>query len=318
MMTAIRKHFAAAAAAAALLLGLSGCGPDYATEETRLVNYRLDRIEEGRGRGAILMIPIHGVISSDDGGAPAAIAMLRQLRTRGEPSGIKAIILHVDSPGGGVTASDTLANEVRLCRDKGYKVVAFFSDTAASGAYYASAGADRIVARPTGIVGSIGVIMMHFDAQKLLTERLGVRDESVVSGPFKGAPTVFRPMTPEERAYLQNIVDSLHARFVKTVVDGRRMKEADVRKVADGRVFTAEQALAAGLIDAIGQREEAIAEARKLAGADCPVFFYRREPGLLERLIDGQVRAGSGPVPDEARTLLKLALDARPLYLWRP
>jgi protease-4 len=262
------------------------------------------------------MVPIHGVIASEDGGAPAAIAMLRRLHTRNEPSGIRVVLLHVDSPGGDVTASDVLAHEVRRCREKGYKVVAFFGDTAASGAYYASAGADRIVARPTSIVGSIGVIMMHFDAQKLLTERLGVRDESVVSGPYKEVPSLFRPMTPEERAYMQNIVDALYARFVKTVADGRRMKEADVRKVADGRVFTADQALASGLIDAIGQREEAIAEARRLAGEDADVLCYRREPGFFEQLMKGQ--AGASPVPREAQTLLRLALSSRPLYLWRP
>jgi len=311
-----RISLLAAALTALAGIFLAGCGPDYTTEEARLANYRLEKVERGKGRSSILMIPIHGVISSEDGAAPPAIAMLRQLRTENEPSGIKAVILHLDSPGGDVTASDVLAHEIRLCRDKGYKFVAFCGDTCASGAYYAAAGADRIVARPTSIVGSIGVIMMHFDAQKLLTERLGVRDESVVSGPYKEVPSIFRPMTPEERAYMQNIVDALYARFVKTVADGRRMKEADVRKAADGRVFTAEQAKALGLVDVIGQREEAIAEARKLAGEDASVLFYRREPSFWERLMQGQAQAS--PVPREAQTLMKLALASRPLYLWRP
>lgn len=312
------RHISMLAAAMTALAGmfLAGCGPDYVTEEARLSNYSLEKVERGKGRASILMIPVHGVITSGEGAAPPAIAMLRQLRTEGVPSGIKVVILHLDSPGGDVTTSDVLAHEVRLCREKGYKFVAFCSDTAASGAYYIAAGADRIVARPTSIVGSIGVIMMHFDAQKLLTERLGVRDESVVSGPYKEVPSFFRPMTAEERAYLQNIVDALYTRFVKTVADGRRMKEADVRKVADGRVFTAEQAKALGLVDAIGQREEAIAEARKLAGEDAGVLYYRREPGFFERLMSGQAQAS--PIPREAQTLMKLALASRPLYLWRP
>jgi protease-4 len=305
-----------AAVTASAGIFLAGCRSDYTTEEARLASYSLEKVERGKGRASILMIPIHGVISSEDGAAPPAIAMLRQLRTENEPSGIKVVILHLDSPGGDVTASDVLAHEVRLCREKHYKFVAFCGDTCASGAYYLAAGADRIVARPTSIVGSIGVIMMHFDAQKLLTERLGVRDESVTSGPYKDVPSFFRPMTAEERAYMKNIVDTLYARFVKVVADGRKMKEADVRKVADGRVFTAEQALANGLIDVIGQREEAIAEARKLAGEDAGVLFYRREPSFWERLTEGQAKAS--PVPREAETLMKLALRARPLYLWRP
>jgi protease IV len=299
-----------------LLVLAAGCGPGYVTEEARLTNYELETVERGKGGDSILMVPVHGVISSTDGGAPAAIAILRQLRTRNEPSGIKVILLHVDSPGGDVTASDVLAHEVKLCRDKGYKVVAFFGDNAASGAYYASAGADRIVARPTSIVGSIGVIMMHFDAQKLLTERLGVRDESVVSGPYKEVPSFFRPMTPEERAYMQNIVDALFARFVKTVAEGRGLTEAEVRKFADGRVFTAEQAKELRLVDRIGQREEAIAEARKLAGEDASVLYYRREPGFFEQLMKGSAEAS--PVPREAQTLMRMALESRPLYLWRP
>jgi protease-4 len=307
----------ALAASAALAAALAGCRSDYTTEEAKLSNYALERVERGKASASILMVPVHGVIASEDGAAPAAIAMLRQLRTENEPSGIKVVILHLDSPGGDVTASDVLAHEVRLCREKGYKFVAFCGDTCASGAYYLAAGADRIVARPTSIVGSIGVIMMHFDAQKLLTERLGVRDESVTSGPYKEVPSFFRPMTEPERKYLQNIVNALYDRFVKTVVDGRKkLKEADVRALADGRVFTAEQALANGLIDAIGQREEAIAEARKLAGEDASVLYYRREPGFWERLTQGEAKAS--PIPREAETLMKLALRARPLYLWQP
>jgi protease-4 len=294
----------------------AGCGPSYTTEEARLTNYRLETVERGRGSASVLMIPIHGVIASEDGGAPAAIAMLRQLRTRGEPSGIKVILLHVDSPGGDVTTSDVLAHELRKCRERGYKVVAFCGDTAASGAYYASAGADRIVARPTSVCGSIGVIMMHFDAEKLLVEKVGVRDESIVSGPYKETPSIFRPMTAEERAYLQNIVDQLYGRFVKTVADGRKLKEADVRKLADGRVYLAEEAKRLGLIDEIGQRDEAIAAARKLAGEDSTVIAYCHQPGLLAELFRSQAR--SSPVPEELETLARMALHPRLLYLWRP
>ncbi len=299
-----------------MLALVAGCGRTYTTEEARLSNYRLEVVERGRGHASVLMVPIHGIIAPEGSSAPATIAMLRQLRTLDEPSGIKVILLHVDSPGGDVTTSDVLAHEVKMCQQKGYKVVAFYGDTAASGAYYATAGADRIVARPTSIVGSIGVIMMLFDAQKLLNDKLGVEDQSVVSGPYKDVPSVFRPMTEKERAYMQNIVDSLYGRFVDTVAEGRNLSPAEVRKIGDGRVYTARQAEELGLIDSIGQREEAIAAARRLAGEDATVIFFRREPSFLEQLVKGG--AASGPLPREVQTLMDLALSARPLYLWRP
>jgi protease-4 len=304
--------------AAAAVLALSGCGRGpYTTEDGSLRDYDLEVVESGSGGERILLVPVHGIIASGEGSAPVAINTLRQLRSEDRPRGIRAVILHVDSPGGDVTTSDILADEVRLCREKGIKVVAFFGDTAASGAYYASAGADRIVARPTCICGSIGVIMMHFDAQKLLVDRLGVRDESIVSGPYKEVPSFFRPLKPEERAYLQNIIDHLYGRFVKVVVDGRRLKEADVRKLADGRVYTAEESLKLGLVDQIGQRDEAIAEARKLAGVeDAAVVSYRRVPSLFETLLHGESRAA--PIPREVATLARLALEPKMLYLWRP
>ena len=306
----------ATACGCAVVLLLVGCGRPYTTEEARLANYQLETVERGRGPASVLMIPVHGIIAPDEGAAPATIAILRQLRTEGRPGGIKAVILHVDSPGGDVTTCDVIADEIRKCRQKGIKFVAFFGDLAASGGYYVSAGADRIVARPTSIAGSIGVIMMHFDAQKLLTEKLGVRDESLTSGAYKEVPSIFRPMTAEERAYLQNIVNSLYEHFVKVVADGRKLKPEEVRKLADGRVYTAEEAKRLGLVDQIGQRDEAIAAAREFAGSDATVVFYRRQPSFLERLWEGEAKAS--PVPREVQTLMRLAVQPRLLYLWRP
>ncbi len=292
-------------------------GLRYAGADNGMAGYSLDVEEPGKGPKSILMIPVHGVIVPDEGAGPAVISQLRQLRSEGHPSGIKVVLLHVDTPGGDVTTCDIIDSEIQLCRAQGYKFVAFFGDLAASGGYYVSARANTIIARPTSICGSIGVIMMHFDAQKLLTEKLGVRNESITSGPYKDVPSLFRPMTPEERAYMQNIVDQLYARFVGIVADGRKMKEVDVRKFADGRVFLPEEARKLGLIDRIGHRDDAIAEARKLAGdPEATVVVYRRRPSPLEALLQGG--ADSGPVPREVQTLAKLALHPRMLYLWRP
>ena len=139
----------------------------------------------------------------------------------------------------------------------------------------------------------------------------------MISGPYKDVPSLFRAMTPEERAYMQNIVDKLYARFVGIVADGRGMKEVDVRKFADGRVFLADEAKKLGLIDDIGHRDMAIAEARRLAGSsDAAVMIYRRKISPLEALLQGG--ANSGPLPREAQTMARMALHPRMLFLWRP
>jgi protease-4 len=285
--------------------------------EEDMAGYNLEVEEQGKGSRSILMIPVHGMIVPDEGCGPAVISQLRQLRSNGRPGGIRVVLLDVDSPGGDVTTCDVIDDEIQKCREAGYKFVAFFGDLAASGGYYVSARADRIVARPTSICGSIGVLMLHFDAGKLMTEKLGVRDESIVSGPFKDVPSFFRPMTLEERAYMQNLVDQLYARFVSVVADGRGLKEVDVRKFADGKVFVPEEARRLRLIDDIGHRDLAISAARGLAeDPQATVLTYRRKISPLQALL--QSGASAGPLPREAQALTRLALHPRMLYLWRP
>jgi protease-4 len=288
----------------------------YFTEEGGLAGYELQVEESGKGARSVLLIPVHGIISSAEGTGPVVISQLRRLRQDSRPGGVKVVLLHVDSPGGDVTTCDIIDDEIQKCKAKGIRFVAFFSDTAASGGYYVSARADKIIARRTSITGSIGVILLHFDAQKLLTEKLGVKDESVTSGPFKDVPSFFRPMSPEERAYMQNIVDKLYARFVEVVAQGRGLKEVDVRKFADGRVFLAEEAQKLKIIDRVGTRDDAVAEARKLAGEDATVIVYRRRPSPLQLLLQGGVR--QSPMPRELATLADFAAQGRFLYLWRP
>jgi len=303
--------------AAVLVVGHLLGGSGFATEEGAVAGYNLEVEEQGKGPKSILMIPVHGLIVPNEGAGPAVISQLRQLRKDRRPADIRVVLLHVDSPGGDVTTCDIIDDEIQKCKEQGYKFVAFFSDLAASGGYYVSARADCIVARPTSVCGSIGVIMLHFDAQKLLTEKLGVRDESIISGPYKDVPSFFRPMTPEERAYMQNLVDKLYARFVGIVAAGRGLKETQVRQFADGRIFLAEEAQKLGLVDQLGQRDDALAAARKLAGDPAAsVLIYRRKLSPLQALLQGGAK--SGPLPREAETLARLALHPRMLYLWRP
>lgn len=272
--------------------------------------------EPGTGADRVLLVPIIGALMPEKGAAPEALRRLRRLRVQGEPQRVKAVILEVDSPGGAIGICDALAEEVALCRRKGVTVVAFFRDVAASGGYYVSARADRIVAQPTAVTGSIGVLFMHLNMEKLLSERLGIRDESVTSGAYKTVPSVFRPMTDKERQYLQGIVDAMYKRFVAVVAQGRRLPEAKVREFADGRIFTAAQALELGMIDEIGYRDAAIAAARKAAGPDAPVLAFRRRGGLLRSLLGARGRPGT--LPESLDALVDAAANRRLCYLWNP
>ena len=167
----------------------------------------------------------------------------------------KALLVAIDSPGGSVGGGEALHGAlVRLGKRK--PVVAVMRGTAASAAYMAAVGTERIWARDSTVTGSIGVLLQTLDSSELLA-RLGVRGEALVSGPLKAQPNPFQPLSPEGRAALQGVIMDLYDQFVAMVVEGRKLPEAKVRALADGRVFTGRQALAVGLIDAIGGEREA-------------------------------------------------------------
>lgn len=285
------------------------------------------------GPSKIVLIEVHGAIME---GAASPFAMgpgivesaVKQLQTASADSNVKAVILSVDSPGGGVTASDVIHHAVQAVRDAGKPVVVHMRDLAASGGYYISAPANTIIASPTTVTGSIGVILSTFNAQTLVEDKLGIKQDNIVSGPHKDILSMTRAMTPEERAILQAIVDDMYKRFVDIVQQGRNghanfpADRAGVEKIADGRVYTAGQALKLGLVDAIGYRDEAIAEARKLANApDAQVIQYHRVTGLLSALSakggeGGGVNINAGVQIDAAG--LGQAGTPRMEYRWAP
>ena len=167
----------------------------------------------------------------------------------------KALLVAIDSPGGSVGGGEALHDALlRLGKDK--PVVAVMRGTAASAAYMAAVGTQRIWARDSTVTGSIGVLLQTLDSSELLA-RLGVRGEALVSGPLKAQPNPFQPLSPEGRAALQSVIMDLYDQFVAMVVAGRKLPEEKVRALADGRVFTGRQALAVGLVDAIGGEREA-------------------------------------------------------------
>ncbi|MCL5421730.1 MAG: signal peptide peptidase SppA [Nitrospirae bacterium] len=180
-----------------------------------------------------------------------------------DPS-IKAIVLRVDSPGGAVAPSQEIYEEVRKATAK-KKVVVSMGSLAASGGYYISSPASKIVANPGTLTGSIGVIMEIPNIEGLMN-KVGVKTEVIKSGRHKDIASMFRGIGKEERVILQGVLDDVHEQFIKSVAEGRKMVLEDVRKIADGRIFTGKQALAIGLVDELGNLEDHLPAPAKLAG----------------------------------------------------
>jgi protease-4 len=199
---------------------------------------------------------------------------------------IKAIVLRIDSPGGGVGPSQEIFEEVKKAADKKPLVVSMGS-VAASGGYYIAVPARRILANPGTITGSIGVLMEFTNFQELL-QKIGLKSHVVKSGEHKDIGSPVRPMTEEDRQILQSLIDDVHQQFMTAVAEGRKMEEQKVRALADGRIFTGRQALAAGLIDELGNLQDAVAAAANMAGISGePKVVYppRERPGFIEYLI---------------------------------
>jgi protease-4 len=209
---------------------------------------------------------------------------------------VKAIVLRVDSPGGGVGPSQEIYEEVRKAV-KIKPVVVSMGSVAASGGYYIAAPARRILANPGSITGSIGVIMEFTNFQELL-QKIGLRSDVVKSGEHKDIGSPIRPMTDSDRKILQTMIDDVHAQFVDAVAEGRKMDPDIVRSLADGRIFTGRQAMAAGLVDELGNLQDAIDLAAELAGIEGePKVVYPPEEksGILDYLIQetiSQLRHG--------------------------
>jgi protease-4 len=220
---------------------------------------------------------------------------------------IKAIVLRVDSPGGAVAPSQEIYEEVRKAVAK-KKVLVSMGSVAASGGYYIASPATRIIANPGTLTGSIGVIMEIPNIEGLMN-KLGIKTEVVKSGKHKDIASIFRGIGKEEREILQGVLDNVHTQFIKAVAEGRKMLPSDVEKIADGRVFTGEQALKAGLIDELGNLEDAVQAAAKLSGIKGePVIVSKKERFSLIDLIRERV-------PEELTDIIP---TVKLKYLYRP
>lgn len=191
---------------------------------------------------------------------------VEQLRKFADDNSIKAIILHVNSPGGGAAASEEIFREVKRIRDeKKKRIVSSIETVGASGAYYVSAGANKIFADDASIVGSIGVIAEWVNYEELL-QWAKLKPITLKAGEFKDTGSPTRDMTPAERAYMQGLIDDMHSQFIQSVAEGRHMKEDDVRALANGKVWTGQQAVSLKLIDQIGDFRTAVEDTAKSVG----------------------------------------------------
>jgi len=268
-------------------------------------------LREGPRDSKIAVINVGGII---DGGQAEEVA--RQLDAARRDTAVKGIILRVDSPGGTISASDRIYKEVLDYRQElGVPAVAFMQGTAASGGYYASVACEKIVAEPTAITGSIGVVMMHFVFQNLLEDKLGIQPVFLTMGEKKDWPNSFRKPTQEELTYIRDrLLEPAYKRFVSVVQQGRQnvLAPGEVEKLADGSIFVAEQALQVKLIDKVGYLDDAIAAVKALAGIEAAqVIEYRRPFSLL-----GVLNAKSGPLPKLDRKTLFEFGTPQALYLW--
>jgi protease-4 len=277
----------------------------------------------GDGPYKIVAVPVEGEIASADdtlgGTQPTATpeGLADALRQAGQDTSVVAVVLEVNSPGGGVTASDEMHQSILDFRENtGKPVVVSMGDTAASGGYYISTAADRIVANETTLTGSLGVIFQLNNFTEA-ADKYGIKQVVIKSGKYKDMGNAFREMTPEERDIFQSIVDESYSEFVDVISEGRNIPEDRVRKIADGRVYSGSQARDLGLVDSFGGLDEASATAGRLAGArDTTVVRYVQEPTLTETLL-----ARLAPQEPQAQQIMEAAgldLEPKPYYLYLP
>lgn len=278
----------------------------------------VESVIQGESGPKILMLQIDGPISMTPPSSgllgergDSLTSRVREVldRARQDPQ-VRALLLRIDTPGGTASATDIVYGEIlRFKRDRGVPVVAHVVGSATSGGYYVAMAADRVIASPAAITGSIGVVWTSLNFSGLM-DKLGIEDQTLTTGPYKDTGSPLRPMRPDERAQLQTVLDELQARFESVVVAGRPgLDAARVSQLADGRIFTAQQARRQGLVDEVADLERAVEVARERAGlARARVVTYHR-PDEYENNLYTRAPAAAAP---------SLALPAPLEWLARP
>ena len=210
------------------------------------------------------------------GGIDDSELVVEQLDRMERDSSVRAVVVRLDSPGGGVAASQEIYEAVRRLRDAGKPVVASLAGVAASGAYYVACAADSIVSNPGTLTGSIGVIMTFPNTEELF-RKVGLRFDVVKTGKFKDIGSMSRPMTDEERKLLEEVLGNVYEQFVDAISEGRGLDRAEILPFADGRVFSGDQALEYGLVDRMGDLDDSLRLAARMAGIEGRPSVVRKE-----------------------------------------
>ena len=267
-----------------------------------LMAMRLSGVSTDFGGDAVGVVEIEGAIVD----ARDALEQIRQFR---EDDAIKAIVVRVDSPGGAVGPSQEIYREIRRTVES-KPVIASMGAVAASGGYYVACAADGIVANPGTITGSIGVIMGYTNFRQLL-DKIGLVPVVIKSGPYKDTGSPTREMRPDERELLQSVTSDIHQQFVTAIVEGRKLPREEVLQAADGRIFTGEEARSRGLVDRMGNFEDALAWAGERGGIKGPVVaVYAPDDrrSLIRYLL-------SSSLPDWINAMVRPGIMAEYRYL---
>jgi protease-4 len=271
-----------------------------------------EKVVSGYARDKILLMDVSGLIMEGPRKPWFSLAgfidpgrVKEELEKAAKDRRIKAIVLRINSPGGTVSASDMIHHEIAAFKkEHNLPVVACLMGLAASGGYYVAQAADVIVAHPTGVTGSIGVVAMKLNVKGLM-EKVGVESDLVKSGQWKDFWSPFRPASPEEKQMMQCIIDDFYRRFITVVAQGRNLAQPEAKRLADGRIYTAEQARDVGLVDRLGYLDDAIDLAKARAGiTEARVVLYHR-PGSYRPTV-------------YSLTPELLPLGPQFLYLWWP
>lgn len=279
--------------------------------------WREERVE-GSGSHKVAIINIEGeIVSAGDALArnlAVADDIVSQLRQANQDDAVEAVILRINTSGGSVVASDQILSEIAQLRDNDKPVVAALDEVAASGGYLIATGADRITANPSTITGSIGAIMVLMNVEEA-AGKLGIEPVVIKSGRFKDIGSPFTEMSRQEREMLQDVIDQAHQRFIDFVAEGREMDRSEVEDLADGRIISGADALDSGLVDEIGDLDEAVVAAKDLADLDeARVVEYSRPFSPLDLL--GGMGARLGLVDEVERSLTQRGPVLK--YMWAP
>ncbi|WP_428053274.1 signal peptide peptidase SppA [Candidatus Avelusimicrobium stercoris] len=292
------------------------CAPAKAAEKEEGTSKLAAAFSRAKGEKGIAWIKVRGVIAQDNNSSAfsrpsGASSIAKKIREAGQDDNVQAIVLDINSPGGTVASVQNIYSEILKAKEK-KKVVALFRDVAASGGFYIAMAADKIVAEPGTITGSVGVIMQTSNVEGLF-DKIGVKVTPITSGKYKDMGSSFRPMSDAEKAILQDMVNDTYTQFFAAVKAGRpNVKPEDLTEYTDGRVFTGQRAYNLGFVDKLGGEEDARLLAGELAGIKDPKVITSRPDGLRELIFSFGSSMENQTLAKQLQTLATPSVS----YLW--